>query len=548
MRTRIGLGFAALFLATAACSNSIFVSPDAGDGDDGGVVPVHGGGDGDAGSDAASPVDAAPPPNCDTSKLPTDDACVVNDAEGIFVSSSMGSASGNGSKASPLASLDAAIAMAKTVNRRVYACAETYGEQIHILDGVSIFGYFACQSAWSVDTSKHAKVSAPASPAAIATNVTTPTRVEAVDLNAPDFTTNSQSSIALMAVGSPALTFKSATIHAGTGGAGANGTNGIQLTDTGSKNGTNARGFDVCTGAIGHCITPIPESIAGGANSCSGEAGHDPGPGGAGGWDGKFLSEFSQFNQAFEWFVNGQDATSGFPTIGTSQTTQGGVTSSSVPTNGAAGANGTDGASAGAFGTLGPNGYSAADGAAGSDGAPGQGGGGAAGQAITDTMAWAGLNVNQGKGARGEAGASGGAGGCPGLAATAGKGGGASIAVVAIGSAFTLDTIVIETSMGGAGGAAGVSSTNTTGGTGGSPVQYTVHAANGGDGGFAGVSGNGGGGPSIGIAYQGTAPTQLASTVKLGAPGSGRPASTDTGSGKTIPASANGVSASTYAF
>lgn len=544
MRTRIGLGFAALFLATAACSNSVFVSPDAGDGEDGGVVPIHGGGDA---GDAAAPVDAAPPPNCDTSKLPTDDACVVNDAEGIFVSSSMGSASGNGSKESPLASLEAAIAMAKTVNRRVYACAESYAEHVDFADGVSVFGYFACNSGWTVDGSKHAKVNAPASPAATATNITTATRVEAVDLYAPDFTTNSQSSIALMAIGSPALTFKGATIHAGTGGAGASGSNGLTMTDTpNTKNGANSRGFDVCNGGIGHCIAAVPESLAGGTNTCS-VSGHDPGPGGAGGWDGKYVSEFSQFNNTFVWALDGQDATYGFPTVGTTQTTQGG-TWGLIPTDGAAGANGSDGASGGAFGTLSPTGYVAADGNVGSDGAPGQGGGGAAGQSITSSMASPALPANQYKTARGEAGASGGAGGCPGLAGTAGKGGGASIAVVAIGSAFTLDTVKIETSMGGAGGASGFSSANTKGGAGGSPVQYTVHAATGGDGGLAGVSGNGGGGPSIGIAYQGSAPTQLASTVTLGAPGGGVAARTDTGSGKTIPASANGISATTYAF
>ncbi|HEY1955693.1 MAG TPA: hypothetical protein VGH28_08770 [Polyangiaceae bacterium] len=540
MRTRIGLGFAALFLATAACSNSIFVGSDAGGDEDGGVVPVNGGGD------ASSPVDAAPPPNCDTTKLPTDDKCVVNDAEGIFVSRSMGKAGGNGSQESPLASLDAAITMAKQAGRRVYACAETYPEQVHFADGVSMFGYFVCGSAWTIDTSKHAKVAAPASPAASAANITTLTRVEAIDVYAPDLTTGSQSSIALLATSSPALTFKGATIHAGTGGKGADGTNGVQLTDSGSaKNGKNARGFDVCNGAIGHCLGPVPESLAGGTNACVGEAGHDPGQGGAGGWDGRFLSQFSSTYLVYEWAVNGQDSTYGFPSVGTSATTQGGSWGIS-PVNGAAGANGTDGASGGSFGTLSASGYGTADGTAGSDAAPGQGGGGAAGQGMQNSMANA--NSYENVGAHGESGASGGAGGCPGLAGTSGKGGGASIAVVAIASAFTLDTVTIETSAGGAGGAAGNGSANTKGGTGGAAVQYTVHAANGGDGGIAGVSGNGGGGPSIGIAYQGTAPTQLASKITVGSGGSGVAASTDTGSGKTIPASASGVSVNSYAF
>ena len=543
MRTRIVLGFAVCLLS-AACTGEQFVGGDGGGdtgGDAGNVPPNHGGGTSDAG-DAGETVDAVAPPGCDTTKLPTDDACVVNDAEGVFVSSTLGSPSGNGTKASPLASLDAAIAAAKKSNKRVYACAETYAEQVHFQDGVDVFGYFACNSAWTVVPTSHAKVAAPASPAATASNITTATRVEAVDLFAPDFTANSQSSIALVATTSPALVIKNATIHAGTGGKGADGTNGIKLQEpqTATKNGSNARPFDVCTGAIGHCLTPIPESIPGATNTCGGEAGHDPGPGGAGGWDGAYVAQLGSWNP---WGT--QSWTNGYPTAGGSLTTQGGTTGVAAVA-GAKGTDGVAGASGVAFGALSATGYAAADGTAGADGAPGQGGGGAAGQWVENSMAYA--PSYDGDKARGEAGASGGAGGCPGLAATPGKGGGASIAIVAIASPFTLDTVTVETSAGGSGGKSGDSSTNTSGGKGGQPAQYTRPAAAGGDGGFAGVSGNGGGGPSIGVAYQGTAPTQLAGTVKVGSGGSGVAARTDAGNGKSIPASPDGLSANSYAF
>jgi len=544
MRTRIGLGLA-LLLAQAACTGSVFNGgSDAGDpgtGDDAGSV--HGGGNPDAGTDA-SPEAEPPPPGCDTSKLPTEDVCVVNDAEGIFVSSSLGKATGDGTKASPLASLAAGIEAAKAAHKRVYACAETYGESIAIENGVDVFGYFACNSSWAVVQTSHAKVASPTSPAATATNVTTPTRVENVDLVAPDFTSNSQSSIALIASGSPSLTIKNATIHAGTGGDGAHGTDGVQLSDSSNKKGLNGIGYDICNGAIGHCVTAIARYQPGPTNACVGEAGHDAGPGGDGGWNGVYVAVVNQ-NQTEVWKPNGQASTVGLPLVGSASTTQGGGFLV-VPSNGANGLSGFDGQSGGPIGTISANGYTPADGTGGTDGQPGQGGGGAAGlQDMNGVISVQGQPI--GRTAQGEGGASGGAGGCPGLAGTAGKGGGASIALIAVQSGLTLDTVTIESSSGGIGGQSGQGSKHTVGGTGGAASANTVHAANGGDGGYAGVSGNGGGGPSVGIAFAGSAPQRLATTIKQGAGGAGQLPRTGL-DGKTIPASSNGASYDLYDF
>ena len=280
MRTHVVVGLAMIL---TACSASTFTSNDAGaPGDDGSAPPITGGGNPDAG-EAGSTVDAAPPPNCDTSKLPTDDLCVVNDAEGVFVTSSLGSASGDGSREHPLASMNAALALASTNHMRVYACAETFAESIALADGVDTFGYFDCQNGWTVNTASHAKIQSPTTPAATATNIASPTRIEAVDIIAPDFVDQSKSSIALLANASPGLTIKGATIHAGTGGQGASGGAGIKLQDSGSaKNGQAAFAAHFC---VGTCLPLFAR--AGGTNACVGETGHDPGPGGNGGSGGE---------------------------------------------------------------------------------------------------------------------------------------------------------------------------------------------------------------------------------------------------------------------
>lgn len=473
------------------------------------------------------------------------DGGVVSGDDAIYVSSSKGSAMGDGTQTHPLSSLDAAIAKAAG-KHAVNACAETYAEVVHFMNGVDVSGGWDCSSGWTKSAS-HAKIAPKTSPAAFATNITTATHIDSVDIVAPDFTDQSQSSIALVASNAPSLRIAHATIHAGTGGKGADGSNAIQLADSGTaKNGQNARSYDVCTGGIGHCVSPSPESLAGGVNTCSGESGHDPGPGGDGGWDGDFQSSFNGVTFKWSWAIV-QASTNGFPTTQTSQTTQGGTTTIG-PLDGVVGSNGNDGNAGGAFGSLDANGYVPADGTAGTAGSPGLSGGGAAGVGMSNTIADPSASVNQYKYARGEAGASGGAGGCPGLAGGAGKGGGASIAIIAIKSGFTLDTTVIESSAGGAGGAAGMTSTNTSGGFGGSQVQYTYHAANGGAGGLAGLSGNGGGGPSIAIAYQGTAPQPLASTVTHGNGGSGVAARTDNATNRTIAATPTGTSSDNYVF
>ncbi len=535
-----------------ACGSAGF---DPGTGDAGPSNPGVGGGGGqDAGADATDAgvpeIDAALPPQCDGDKLPTDDTCVVSEAAGVFVSSSLGSSSGNGSRQHPLASLGAAIQLAKSQSKRVYACAETYPEAITLADGVSVFGYFDCNNGWTVGSS-HAKVQSPTSPAATASGIGTPTRVEAVDIVAPNFTTGSQTSIGLLAKSSPALHMIHGVVHAGTGGKGADGANGIQLTDSGSaKDGQDGAGYEACVGTvleIALCET-AHNTRAGGTNQCNGEAGHDPGPGGSGGTGGKY-------DIALGWeSLDPKPSNGGLPAA-TPQTAAGGIINGVLPQAGKQGASGSNGVSGSSMGALSSTGYTPSNGTSGTAGKPGQGGGGGAGIGLDQLTAndpqnqayWPSTFAQAHGGsvkAWGTSGGGGGAGGCPGLPGGAGRGGGASIAVLATDSPMTLEDVNIESSTGGAAGKAGVFSMARVGGDGGSSPYES--GASGGAGGYAGVSGNGGGGPSLGIVYHGAAVQLLASTVTPGAGGAGvaqRIINTF-----TIPASPTGKSADLYSF
>ena len=522
---RSSLALSLVIISFAACSSDGGGTPDGGDdGGDGGVI-IGG---------------------CDSTKLPTQDSCVIGDTFGIFVSSSLGSASGDGTKAKPYASLNAGIAAAKAAKKRVYACAEPYAESVTLADGASVFGYFDCSTAWSIGNN-HAKVQSPTSPAATATNISSATRVEAVDLVAPDFTDKSQSSIALLASASPGLTIANATLHAGTGGKGDDGVAGIQLSDSGTtKNGGDSWAKGYCSGTL--CSAPYG-GANGGKNTCTNASGHDGYPGGTGGAAGHYISQTDSGGITYHWYPDNQyPTTGGSPTTGTAQTAQGGVLGPNQPgTTGSDGSNGPSGVNGAAVGTLSATGYASSDGTAGGDGQPGQGGGGAGavGLALTNDPD---INPQLHPGANGwgESGGGGGAGGCPGLAGTLGKGGGASVGIIAIQSPITLDTVKIEATNGGAAGASGKPSDPTPGGSGGAHGKYTGIPGAGGYGGQGGVSGNGGGGPSIGIAAQGAPPTLKSSTIAQGSGGAGVPQRTATS--LIIPASPDGLSKDVYSF
>ena len=489
------------------------------------------------------------PPACDGTKSPAEDACVVTEALGVFVSSGSGSAGGDGTRSKPYSTLTAGIVAAKGSGKRVYACAETYAEALNLQNGVSMFGALACESGWKPVT-RHATVQAPSSPAARSQGITVVTHVEGFDLVAPDDAAAGGSSIALVAEGSPGLRFHLCSFHGGLGAPGAAGAAGIQLVDTPTaKAGSAGTTAGTCSGLTAPLCEGWHDAQPGGLNSCLGEAGHDPGPGGGGGSGGHFIAP----QLVFTWTAVVPAWGQGLPVSSTPATAVGGLYHSNLPMAGAVGQSGADGSSGGEVGVLSAGGYAAADGTAGSAGDPGQGGGGGTGVGLQQLLADYGAEYRPGAprftntgDAWGAPGGGGGAGGCPGLPGRVGSGGGASIAIIAVASPIVLDGVVIETSSGGAGGAAGVPGAPTGGGEGGPAFDFAQPGAPGGAGGLAGVSGNGGGGPSIGVASQGQAPQLQSATMHIGVGGAGVPLRSV--GGYVIPASSVGASVQSLTF
>lgn len=554
-----------------------------GGGDDGNSPPIgsdgddhdSGSGDHDSGTVIGTPPDdAGVPVSCDVTATPAANACVVNETLGVFVapSSATDAAAPDGTRARPYTSMQQGIDTAKAQKKRVYACVGTYAEQITLADGVSIFGDLDCAKNWDVVTG-HAVLKAPASPAARADKITTATRVDSLDLIAPDATAAGGSSIGLIATSSTGLTFANATIHAGKGMKGADGVEGAELSNAASAPGADNQlsTLEDCTLTFGaSCSARHAAAPRGGTNQCVGAPRPISGaPGGAGGvgiGDAVIsgTSRVFQFGGQYYQFPTIL-ANDGNPQPGNALTAAGGKRGNTVAAMGRDGASGSDGArgtSAAVGGTVSASGFVPADGTAGADGSPGQGGGGAAG---FDYVAVPQTNFPVGHHIYFSNGPGGGAGGCPGLAGTPGKGGGASIGIIAIDSPLQLKTCSVQASDGGDGGKGTYASGPTTGGLGG--TDYTAGtctvcvfqpngtnvphlAGSGGTGGTAGLSGSGAGGSSIGIAYHG-AIVVSDTTPTSGIAGHGVPASV---SGPredgpvTLPASADGQVAVTTTF
>jgi hypothetical protein len=503
---------------------------DGGSSDPGAVQGGSGSGKGaDAGADAKDAGPQVTPDGCPVAVSPKTNPCVLRNELGVFASSSKGSdTTGDGTMGAPFATAAHAIAFAQAHQKRVFLCAETYAEQVTFVDGVSVYGGLDCSAAqWKVvDTRAH--FDAPASPAAKADNVQNTTIIEAMEIVAPDATTPSGSSIGMIATISPALSLVNVLVKAGNAANGADGvvdpTRVLAPHFTAPGNGAAPRvpctltAFDLATA----CQTARAGG-AGGTNYCG--RGIYGGAGGAGG-NGDAAQSMKNGAGIYVWDeYSNQGATSGKP---------GGVAT------GAAGANGSSATALGAFSS---SGYSPGDGTSGTDGQPGGGGAGANGYRVTDVY---GAGAFAGDNGLGLAGAGGGAGGCPGVAGAAGKGGGASVALLAIASPLQLVTSTVTSANGGAGGGgSGGDDSATMPQAGGQNPDST---GNGGlAGGVSGYSGSGAGGPSIAIAYTGGAPQADATTTSTpGNPGAGHVQITS--NGKTIPASAAGVSQAMFSF
>ena len=124
----------------------------------------------DAGSDqwigeastAAAPPDAAAKESseCDGTKPPHDDPCVIDERFGVFVSP-VGADGNPGTRARPLYTLGQAMDAARASGKeRVYACGGTFAEQLKVgasRDGVAMYGGLDCTS-WTYGSQNLVKV------------------------------------------------------------------------------------------------------------------------------------------------------------------------------------------------------------------------------------------------------------------------------------------------------------------------------------------------------------------------------------------------------
>ena len=466
---------------------------------------------------------------CDATKDPSDAACVLDEAYGVFVASPLeadggageggvdvDSATADGSRLRPYPTLGQALANLGS-KTRIYVCNGLYSEEVSITTAVSLYGGLSCSATSSGLTWSYvggtAEVSSPsAAPPLSVTGVSSPgvVTVEDMAFTSPDATAAGTSSIAAW-VASSSVNFLRVTLRAGHGAKGQAGADG-----TANPNyvGTAAAGSpQVWTGPG---VTAISGG-AGGVNQCKQTGTSAGGDGGLGcsryaGSPG--LGTPGAASPAAPATQPGRD---GLP-AGADLPMGAGVVPANDP-----GADGVaeDGGAAAApqtYGVLSPAGWLPSAGGDGAPGNPGQGGAGA-----TDPLYGA-----CGTSAQDIGGGGGGAGGCGGAGGWGGGGGGASLALVALGSTIDLKDCTVIASAGGAGGPGGAGQDGQPGGLGGDDGSFgSAHAQGAAGGNGAGGSGGAGGtgGISVGALYGSSMITSDAATTEsttlgpAGAPG-----------------------------
>lgn len=420
---------------------------------------------------------------CDATKSPTEEGCLVSDEFAVFVSPS-GKDDNDGTQGAPLATLTKAVEVAAGA-KMVLVCDATYDEHVSITAGARVYGGFKCAD-WSAEAGKPLFMPTTGTALRIDT-VADDVVVENVSFEVGNAVAPGETALAAIVNASPKVTFRGVSLKAGSGKTGASGTpNLFSFPDTATLDGyaessPSKGGEKACA-----CQTGLMSiGGAGGPPSSSGQNGAKGLPEHGGGLGG--------------------DPAAGDCGAGSSGK-KGGNASAAGAANGAT-----------ILGAASASGWQPTAGTDGATGSPGQGGGGGASL------------DNSGRGGGG------GCGGCGGNGGPAGKGGGGSIALLALNSPLVLDASALVTADAGNGGSgvAGQAAKKPNGndpavGAGGGVVS-SVHSCPGGNGGLGGDGGAGGGGAggiSVGIVWRGgTAPTLSADTTitngKAGIKGTG---------------------------
>jgi hypothetical protein len=444
---------------------------------------------------------------------PKDNPAAITEECGVFVKPAV--AAGEGTRQSPLGTVQAAVAKAAELSKkRVYACIGTFTETVSVPAGMTLFGGLDCAKAWeATDQRSTLKGTADKIPLTLQGDGKSETRIEAWNIEAIDATAAGGSSIAAIAQDSAVVHFESSSLTAGRG---MNGMDGMSASSTPEPQPLpSTSGKDVACEN-----TSMNPGGALNKNECTPENPEIPEKS-IGGMGGDGYTSFGLAGQP------GQ--ADPVPAVPKGTGGQQGLSNCAMGGDGGNGANGADGqpgASGNAKGSLAPEmGYVGANGGDGTKGLPGQGGGGGGGQKGKDAT------PQKPKTCAGASGGAGGAGGCGGFGGKGGQAGGSSIALVSINATIKMVGVKLKTSSGGTGGAGGSSQTGAMGGLGGTgggsmTVDFvTMYAGckggTGGNGGRGGPGGGGSGGHSIGIAYMGEAPTVDMTTFDVPLDGGG---------------------------
>jgi hypothetical protein len=410
---------------------------------------------------------------------------------------------GDGTREKPFAKLTAAITLAESAGKRVYACASApFSDAVTISAGIEVYGGFDCAKGWA--WSEDARTALNGSADAVALTIAKSAggaKVEGFMITAasPSDMKGGASSIAV-AVADVAATLEDCDVTAADAADGADGATPSKMATPGAA----APSMMAMGAPTAACV--LPAGVTGGApgvTMCS-DGMSAGGVGGTGGITGMDSGD-------------GQPGDNGAPLPNPNPATYGvGGVGQTGPTNptktcqdgmhglpGDAGGAGLGGSALGD--SLSLEGITNSDLTDGKLGSRGQGGGGGGGS-MSGTFCMVASMTVDGPGASA---GGGGAGGCGGLGGGGGKAGGSSIAIVSLGLKLTLTEVALTVGHAGKGGqgviglGGGVSGAGATGGTP-SGLAGSNAGCKGGDGGAGGSGGPGGGGRgghAIGIAY-----------------------------------------------
>ena len=446
---------------------------DAGEPSNGGTAGA--GGSGGAGAGGA--------PDCpeDPADGPVPSAC------GIWVSASMGFDDNKGSRAAPVRTLTRAIELAAEGPRRVYACNETWFDELLVPGHVSLHGGFDCQNDWTFTGTegKRAMVT-PLSPIGMTwvagesadSTFITDFYVEANNTDEPG-----GSSIGVFIRDDVPLVIRRCEIVAGNGADGVDGEPGDSDGNSAEWGSNGEAGADACSAPVSKGGAAVEHVCATGTSK-----------GGAGGDGGLMVAS---------------DGAAGEPNEPPYSKPGLGEQSAPACTDGTFGYSGTNGES-GIGGQIAAGQITAAGYVphGGEDGKPGKiGAGGGGGGATFGSAAVCGAASPGGAG-----GGSGGSGGCGGKPGRGGQGGGSSFGVMVHVSDAVIGQVSVEhthlvTANGGNGGNGGAPQFGGSGGKGGTggmaagSIKPGCKGGNGGSGGRGGYGGGGAGGHTVCVAY-----------------------------------------------